>query len=186
MPQPSDDPSDPLNWSFVWKMLSMGGMSVTAFSWTVGPLAISSQVPYYMAEWDRSLPDVIQFVSKRKHCVARSCTAPSDFLPPGRCQHPRPGVFQSHLGSDRPRLWAKTHGLPCESLEHRFNDLESRGEVLWFVYGGLRPHGHCLWAIRNIAWNGRLNPYEGRSEQGTNTVSSWSQMSCSFIRGAST
>lgn len=63
VPQPSDDPSDPLNWSFMWKMLSMAGMSITTFSWTVGPLAISSQVPYYMAEWNRSLPDVIQFVS---------------------------------------------------------------------------------------------------------------------------
>ena len=63
VPQPSDDLSDPLNWSPLWKMLSMGGMAVTTFSWTVGPLAISSQVSYYMAEWDRSLPDVIQFVS---------------------------------------------------------------------------------------------------------------------------
>lgn len=63
VPQPSDDPADPLNWSFMWKMLSMAGMAITTFSWTVGPLSISSQVPYYMMEWNRSLPDVIQFVS---------------------------------------------------------------------------------------------------------------------------
>ena len=62
VPQPSDDPSDPLNWNLKWKMLTMAGMSITTFSWTVGPLSISSQVPYYMAEWDRSLPDVIKFV----------------------------------------------------------------------------------------------------------------------------
>jgi len=63
IPQPSDDLSDPLNWSLMWKMLNMLGMAITTFSWTVGPLAISSQVPYYMAEWDRSLPDIIQLVS---------------------------------------------------------------------------------------------------------------------------
>jgi hypothetical protein len=50
-------------------MLSMLGMVITAFSWTVGPLAISSQVPYYMAEWNRSLPDTIQFVSQRQVVV---------------------------------------------------------------------------------------------------------------------
>lgn len=64
VPQPSDDPSDPLNWSMTWKMFIMAGMIITTFSWTVGPLAISSQVPYYMMEWDRSLSDIIQFVSE--------------------------------------------------------------------------------------------------------------------------
>jgi hypothetical protein len=47
----------------MWKVFMMAGMIITTFAWTVGPLAISSQVPYYMQEWDRSLPDVIQFVS---------------------------------------------------------------------------------------------------------------------------
>lgn len=50
-------------------MLSMLGMVITTFSWTVGPLAISSQVPYYMAEWNSSLPDTIQFVSQRQVVV---------------------------------------------------------------------------------------------------------------------
>lgn len=47
----------------------MLGMVITTFSWTVGPLAISSQVPYYMAEWNSSLPDTIQFVSQRQVVV---------------------------------------------------------------------------------------------------------------------
>lgn len=53
----------------------MAGMCITTFNWTVGPLAISSQVPYYVAEWDSSLPDVIQFVSPASIPVDNSgCT----------------------------------------------------------------------------------------------------------------
>lgn len=44
-------------------MLNMAGMAIATFRGPLAPLVISSQVPYYMAEWNRSLPDVIQFVS---------------------------------------------------------------------------------------------------------------------------
>jgi hypothetical protein len=62
VPQPSDDPSDPLNWSRLWKALSMGGMLISSFTLLFSPLSVAPQVPYYMAEFQASLPDVIQFV----------------------------------------------------------------------------------------------------------------------------
>lgn len=63
VPQPSDDSTDPLNWGVLWKGFIMAGMTINTFAWTVGPLSISSQVPYYMEEWNRPLSDIIQFVS---------------------------------------------------------------------------------------------------------------------------
>jgi hypothetical protein len=68
VPQPSDDPNDPLNWTRLWKALSMGGMAISAFTLLFSPLSVAPQVPYYMAEFDASLPDVINFVS----CLPRS------------------------------------------------------------------------------------------------------------------
>ena len=63
VPQPSDDPNDPLNWSPLWKALSMAGMAISAFTLLFAPLSVAPQVPYYMADFERSLPDVIDFVS---------------------------------------------------------------------------------------------------------------------------
>ncbi|KAH6683864.1 putative MFS transporter [Halenospora varia] len=62
VPQPSDDPSDPLNWSPLWKGLSMGGMAISSFTCLFSPLSVAPQVPYYMAEFKASLPDVINFI----------------------------------------------------------------------------------------------------------------------------
>lgn len=128
VPQPSDDPADPLNWSFMWKMLSMVGMVITTFSWTVGPLAISSQVPYYMMEWNRSLPDVIQFVShnvlssilhranlESKIGVSILVLGFSNFMwvPIGRVFGRRPMAFLANLLNIASMVWraeAKSYG----------------------------------------------------------------------------
>jgi len=63
VPQPSDSPEDPLNWSPMWKGVVMASMFMTAFLQAFGPLAIAPQVPHYMAEWNRSVPDVLRFVA---------------------------------------------------------------------------------------------------------------------------
>ncbi|KAG9229953.1 major facilitator superfamily domain-containing protein [Amylocarpus encephaloides] len=62
IPQPSDDPNDPLNWSPLWKSLSMGGMVISSFTLLFSPLSVAPQVPYYMHDFDSSLPDVINFI----------------------------------------------------------------------------------------------------------------------------
>lgn len=40
----------------------MSAMAVSSFTMILGPLAPASQVPYYIAEFGRPLPDIIQFV----------------------------------------------------------------------------------------------------------------------------
>ncbi|KAG9942010.1 MFS general substrate transporter, partial [Aureobasidium melanogenum] len=62
VPQPSNDPNDPLNWSRAWKWLTMSSMALCTFNYGVGPLSLAPQVPYYMKDFDSSLPAVINFV----------------------------------------------------------------------------------------------------------------------------
>ncbi len=66
VPQPSNDPSDPLNWNPLWKAFAMGGMAISAFTMMCAPLSVAPQVPYYMVEFNHPLPDVIEFVSLDK------------------------------------------------------------------------------------------------------------------------
>lgn len=61
VPQPSNDPNDPLNWNKKWKLALILGQAFISFFNALGPLSISPQGPAYMAEWNRSLEDVIQF-----------------------------------------------------------------------------------------------------------------------------
>ncbi|KAI5925181.1 major facilitator superfamily domain-containing protein [Camillea tinctor] len=61
VPQPSDDPHDPLNWSPMWKTITMICATVLSFSLNLGPLALAPMFNDYAQEWDRSLADVVQF-----------------------------------------------------------------------------------------------------------------------------
>ncbi|KAI1496328.1 major facilitator superfamily domain-containing protein [Biscogniauxia marginata] len=61
IPQPSDDPHDPLNWSPMWKTITMICATVLSFSLNLGPLALAPMFGDYIKEWDRSLADVVQF-----------------------------------------------------------------------------------------------------------------------------
>jgi hypothetical protein len=63
VPQPSNNPDDPLNWNPFWKGITMTSMIMTAFIQAFGPLAIAPQVPAYMKEWDRGLADILRFVT---------------------------------------------------------------------------------------------------------------------------
>lgn len=62
MPQPSQDPNDPLNWSRTWKWLTMSSMALSTFNWVFSPLSLAPQVPYYMKSFDSTLPAVINFI----------------------------------------------------------------------------------------------------------------------------
>lgn len=61
VPQPNDDPADPLNWTVSWKAAAIFAATVLSFSQNLGPLALAPMFPSYMSEWDRSLADVVQF-----------------------------------------------------------------------------------------------------------------------------
>jgi MFS family permease len=61
IPQPEDNPNDPLNWSRKWKFAIMAGQTIYGFINQFGPLSVAPQVPYYAEEWDRSNNDVLQF-----------------------------------------------------------------------------------------------------------------------------
>lgn len=61
IPQPDNDPHDPLNWSPMWKALVIIGGTLTAFVHQFGPLSIASQVPYYVKDFHHSETDILQF-----------------------------------------------------------------------------------------------------------------------------
>lgn len=61
VPQPSDDPRDPLNWSPFWKSTTIFCATALSFSLNLGPLALAPMFEHYIVEYDRSLADVVQF-----------------------------------------------------------------------------------------------------------------------------
>ena len=61
VPQPSDDPHDPLNWSAFWKFSTLTCATAATFVHGFGPLAIAPMVPELMKAFDHDLNDVIQF-----------------------------------------------------------------------------------------------------------------------------
>lgn len=75
IPQPSDDPRDPLNWSPLWKNLAIFCATAISFSLNLGPLALAPMFGEYIKEWDRSLADVVQFTG-----VAILCLGFSNFV----------------------------------------------------------------------------------------------------------
>jgi MFS family permease len=75
IPQPSDDPRDPLNWSPLWKNLAIFSATALSFSLNLGPLALAPMFGEYIQEWDRSLADVVQFTG-----VAILCLGFSNFV----------------------------------------------------------------------------------------------------------
>lgn len=61
VPQPSDDPRDPLNWSAAWKAATIFSATAVSFSLNLGPLALAPMFENYVALYDRPLVDVVQF-----------------------------------------------------------------------------------------------------------------------------
>ena len=75
VPQPSDDPRDPLNWSPFWKNMAIFCATALSFSLNLGPLALAPMFGAYIEEWNRSLADVVQFTG-----VAILCLGFSNFI----------------------------------------------------------------------------------------------------------
>ena len=61
VPQPSDDPHDPLNWSPKWKALAIAASTSVTFVQGFGPLSLAPAFPAYMEAFNCSLADAVQF-----------------------------------------------------------------------------------------------------------------------------
>lgn len=129
VPQPSDDPRDPLNWTPFWKTATMFSATTLSFCLNLGPLALAPMFDYYIEMFNRSLADVIQFTG-----VAILVLGFSNFLwvPIATCYGRRPVALFSTLICMISSIWrAKAtsynsfmgacvlHGVgagPCETL----------------------------------------------------------------------
>ena len=61
VPQPSDDPHDPLNWSRFWKTCAIVNVSWVSFTQGYGPLSLAPQVESYVKDFHCTLPQTLQF-----------------------------------------------------------------------------------------------------------------------------
>ncbi|KAJ4350582.1 hypothetical protein N0V95_004633 [Ascochyta clinopodiicola] len=61
VPQPSDDPHDPLNWSIWWKTACIVSTAMVTFTQGFGPLALAPMFPALMETFHCDLTDAIQF-----------------------------------------------------------------------------------------------------------------------------
>ncbi|RHZ62586.1 putative MFS transporter [Aspergillus thermomutatus] len=61
VPQPSQDPHDPLNWSRFWKMSAICMSTAVSFSQGLGPLALAPMFPQLMKSFDADLAAVVKF-----------------------------------------------------------------------------------------------------------------------------
>ncbi|EHY57613.1 hypothetical protein HRR83_005479 [Exophiala dermatitidis] len=61
VPQPSDDPHDPLNWSLGWKIAAITASSMASFTQGFGPLSLAPMFGDYIEAFDCSLADAVQF-----------------------------------------------------------------------------------------------------------------------------
>lgn len=61
VPQPSDDPNDPLNWSNMWKIACITSAALVTFSQGFGPLALAPMFPALVEAFDTDLAGAVQF-----------------------------------------------------------------------------------------------------------------------------
>lgn len=61
VPQPSDDPNDPLNWSTWYKTACATAVSLVVFSQGLGPLALAPMFPALMQQFETDLAGVVRF-----------------------------------------------------------------------------------------------------------------------------
>lgn len=61
VPQPSQDPHDPLNWDRFWKMSAITIATATSFSQSLSPLSLAPMFPQLMEAFDSDLSSVVQF-----------------------------------------------------------------------------------------------------------------------------
>ena len=61
VPQPSEDPHDPLNWSTTWKISAIVAASFVTFTQGFGPLSLAPMFGDYIEAFNCSLADAVQF-----------------------------------------------------------------------------------------------------------------------------
>lgn len=61
VPQPSDNPHDPLNWSSLWKGACITSAAMVTFSQGFGPLALAPMFPALMESFNCTLAEAVQF-----------------------------------------------------------------------------------------------------------------------------
>lgn len=61
VPQPSDDPNDPLNWSTPWKIACITAASMVTFTQGFGPLALAPMFPALIHAYESDLAGVVRF-----------------------------------------------------------------------------------------------------------------------------
>ena len=61
VPQPSNDPHDPLNWTPLWKTLCIANVSWVTFTQGYGPLSLAPMEEFYIEAFSCSLADALQF-----------------------------------------------------------------------------------------------------------------------------
>ena len=61
VPQPSNDPHDPLNWSSFWKFSTLTCATACTFTQGMGPLSLAPMFPELIEAFDSNLTDVVQF-----------------------------------------------------------------------------------------------------------------------------
>jgi len=61
VPQPSDDPADPLNWSVWIKLSAILATNMVTFSQGFGPLALAPMFGDYIEAFDCTLAEAVQF-----------------------------------------------------------------------------------------------------------------------------
>ncbi|KAJ5884696.1 Major facilitator superfamily domain general substrate transporter [Penicillium taxi] len=61
VPQPSQDPHDPLNWSRGWKFTTMAIATATSFTQGFGPLALAPMFPQLIEAFNTDIAGVVRF-----------------------------------------------------------------------------------------------------------------------------
>ncbi|CAD6579771.1 MAG: hypothetical protein ASARMPRED_009243 [Alectoria sarmentosa] len=61
VPQPSNDPNDPLNWSPLWKLSAITSATMVTFAQGLGPLAIAPIFPQLVEDFHSDLAGVVHF-----------------------------------------------------------------------------------------------------------------------------
>ncbi|CBX91514.1 similar to MFS transporter [Plenodomus lingam JN3] len=61
VPQPTDDPNDPLNWSAWWKIACISAAAMVTFTQGFGPLALAPMFPALIEAFDTDLAGAVQF-----------------------------------------------------------------------------------------------------------------------------
>ncbi|PTB63296.1 MFS general substrate transporter [Trichoderma citrinoviride] len=102
VPQPSDDPLDPLNWTFLWKLTTIICASFVSISQNLGPLANAPLFGLYMEEWNVSLADAVQTTAVTILILGFSNLV---WIPISTCFGRRPALIFSTLVCTVSSIW---------------------------------------------------------------------------------